>query len=91
MKKSFDIGNNSSIILKKLAKIFEILKPDLFIAIGDRYEMLISSYISTLLKYLLFILEEENKQKDKYDNQFRHSISKMSSLHFVHTILIKSD
>ena len=82
-EKSFDIGNNSSIILKKLAKIFEILKPDLFIAIGDRYEMLISSYISTLFKVPIIHIGGGEQTEGSYDNQFRHSISKMSSLHFV--------
>lgn len=82
-EKSFDIGNNSSIILKELAKIFEILKPDLFIAIGDRYEMLISSYISTLFKVPIIHIGGGEQTVGSYDNQFRHSISKMSSLHFV--------
>ena len=76
-------SKSSSLILNKLSKIFSTLNPDLLIVLGDRYEMLVSSYVATLHKIPIAHIGGGELTEGSYDNQFRHSISKMSSLHFV--------
>ena len=78
-----DISNVSSVLLKKLSKIFKVLSPDLFIALGDRYEMLISSFVATLYKVPIVHIGGGELTEGSYDNHFRHCISKMACLHFV--------
>lgn len=78
-----DISKSSSLILNKLSKIFSTLNPDLLIVLGDRYEMLVSSYVATLHKIPIAHIGGGEQTEGSYDNQFRHSISKMSSVHFV--------
>ena len=82
-EKPIDICNVSTILLKKISKTFSILKPDLFIAIGDRYEIFISTYVATLFKVPIIHIGGGELTEGSYDNHFRHCISKMSTLHFV--------
>jgi GDP/UDP-N,N'-diacetylbacillosamine 2-epimerase (hydrolysing) len=82
-ERPIDISNVSSILIKKISKTFSILKPDLFIAIGDRYEIFISTYVATLFKVPIIHIGGGELTEGSYDNHFRHCISKMSTLHFV--------
>lgn len=78
-----NISVSSSIILRQLSKAVMSIKPDFAIIFGDRYEMLISSYLFTLYQVPIVHIGGGELTEGSYDNQFRHSISKMSNLHFV--------
>ena len=84
-----DISKSASIILKKLSNIFSYLKPDLLIVLGDRYEILIAAFVATLHKIPIAHISGGEITEGSYDNQFRHSISKMSFLHFVSNYIYK--
>ena len=73
-----DIAQSASIILKKLSIIFSNLKPDLLIILGDRFEILIAAFAATLHKIPIAHIGGGEITAGSYDNQFRHSISKMS-------------
>ena len=53
------------------------------IVLGDRYEIFLSCYVATLFKIPIAHICGGEETRGSYDNQFRHSITKMSHLHFV--------
>lgn len=67
------------------ADAFKYLKPDLLIILGDRYEML--SVASTALIFRIPIAHIHGGEitEGAYDDSIRHSITKMSHLHFTST------
>ena len=65
-------------------------KPDLLILLGDRYEILIAAFVATLLKIPIAHISGGELTEGSYDNQFRHSVSKMSTLHFVSNKIYKN-
>ena len=69
-------------IIQKSAQYFSQKRPDLLIIIGDRYEMMgISVAAYTLLIPIAHICGGSSTS-GALDEAYRHSISKMSSLHF---------
>lgn len=79
----FDIVNKSSIILKKINFFLNNNKPDAVFLIGDRYETFLISYIAYVFKIPIVHIHGGEKTSGSLDDNFRHSISKMSNLHFV--------
>lgn len=67
------------------ADAFEDLSPDLIVILGDRYEML--SAVSTALVFRIPVahLHGGEVTEGAYDDAIRHSITKMSHLHFTST------
>ena len=64
---------------------FYDLKPDIIILTGDRYEMVAASTVACALKIKIAHLHGGEITEGAYDDAFRHSITKMSYLHFVAT------
>ena len=67
------------------ADAFDILKPDLLLILGDRYEMLAAA--STALIYMIPIAHLHGGEitEGAFDDAIRHAITKMSHLHFTST------
>lgn len=67
------------------ADAYEDLKPDIILVLGDRYEIL--SAVSTALFYKIPIAHLHGGEitEGAYDDCIRHSITKMSHLHFTST------
>ena len=61
------------------------LKPDLLIILGDRYEMLALASCALIFKIPIGHLHGGELTEGAYDDAIRHSISKMSHLHFTST------
>jgi GDP/UDP-N,N'-diacetylbacillosamine 2-epimerase (hydrolysing) len=78
-----DISISSIKIINGLSDIFKRKKPDLLIVLGDRYEIFLSCYVATLFKIPIAHICGGEETRGSYDNQFRHSITKMSHIHFV--------
>ena len=78
-----DISVSSTKIIDGLSDIFKQKKPDLLIVLGDRYEIFLSCYVATLFKIPIAHICGGEETRGSYDNQFRHSITKMSHFHFV--------
>ena len=68
------------------ADALEDLQPDLAIILGDRYEMLAAAAACLIYKVPIAHLGGGDITEGAYDNAIRHSISKMSSLHFTSTV-----
>lgn len=67
----------------KSVEIFEKDKPDLIIVLGDRYEILASVIAANLSKIPVAHIHGGEVTHGAIDDAFRHSITKMSHIHFV--------
>lgn len=65
------------------ADAFNHLKPDIVILLGDRYETLGAAEAALIARIPVAHLHGGEVTLGAYDNAFRHSITQMSTLHFV--------
>lgn len=76
------IINQVSIGVKEFAKTFLELKPDLILILGDRYEMLAVAQAALFLGIPIAHIHGGEVTEGAFDDAIRHSITKMSWLHF---------
>lgn len=74
------IGNT----IVKLSEVFEVLKPDIILLLGDRGEMLAGAIAATCMNILIAHIHG-GETSGSVDEGFRHAISKLAHLHFVAT------
>lgn len=67
------------------AEAYDELKPDLVVVLGDRYEIFSAATTATIARIPLAHLHGGETTEGAYDEAMRHSITKMSQLHFVAT------
>jgi GDP/UDP-N,N'-diacetylbacillosamine 2-epimerase (hydrolysing) len=67
------------------AKAIESLKPDLVVVLGDRYEIFAAAAAALVARIPIAHLHGGESTIGAFDEAFRHSITKMSQLHFVAT------
>lgn len=81
------IGISKSMGLANIsfAETFERLQPDMVVLLGDRYEIFVAASVATIAKIPVAHLHGGETTEGAYDEAFRHSISKMSWLHFTST------
>lgn len=79
------ILTSMSIELKQLADLFEIEKPNLLVILGDRYEIEIAAIAALINRVPIAHIHGGELTEGVIDDSIRHSISKMSSIHFVST------
>jgi GDP/UDP-N,N'-diacetylbacillosamine 2-epimerase (hydrolysing) len=78
--------NISCVISKHLiemTKIFNKSKPDLMVILGDRYEMLAAAIACHISRIPIAHIHGGEVTTGAIDDAFRHSITKMSQIHFV--------
>jgi UDP-hydrolysing UDP-N-acetyl-D-glucosamine 2-epimerase len=68
--------------LKRFGIAYSELKPDLIAILGDRYEMLSAATAALISRIPIAHLYGGDVTEGAYDDAIRHSITKMSSLHF---------
>ena len=61
------------------------LNPDILVILGDRYEMLVVATVAMLRRIPIAHLHGGEISEGAVDDSIRHSITKMSSLHFTST------
>ena len=89
IKGNKQISNNTDIIfnftktLEYLSKKIKKLKPEFLIVLGDRYEALAAATSSNLSGLPIIHFHGGEITENSYDDYFRHSITKLSSYHFV--------
>jgi len=71
------------VLSKNISTLIKRDKPDLFIVLGDRYEIFATSLAAYLNKVPIAHIHGGEITQGSLDDGFRHSISKMSNLHFV--------
>ena len=86
-KFKFDNPEGISQVMSKCilesSKIFESFRPDLLIVLGDRYEILASTISAHLCRIPVAHIHGGEVTQEVIDDAFRHSITKMSHVHFV--------
>lgn len=80
-----DIIKSMGIGLCGLADAFNKLKPDLVILLGDRFEIFSAAIASFIAKIPIAHIHGGELTEGSMDDAIRHSITKMSMLHFVCT------
>lgn len=68
--------------LKGYAEAFQDLKPDLLLILGDRYEMLAAATAALIMRIPIAHISGGAISEGAFDDAIRHSITKMSQLHF---------
>jgi len=59
------------------------LKPDLIMLMGDRFELLAAAQVALIMKIPIAHISGGDTTEGAYDESIRHSITKMSHIHFV--------
>lgn len=72
------------------AETLDRLKPDLIIILGDRFEMLTVAQVALILQIPIAHIAGGDVTEGAYDDAIRHSISKMSNIHFVTNEIAKT-
>lgn len=65
------------------AKAFDDLQPDIVVVLGDRFEIFAAAAAALVARIPIAHLHGGETTIGAYDEAFRHSITKMSQLHFV--------
>ncbi|MBZ3682651.1 UDP-N-acetylglucosamine 2-epimerase (hydrolyzing) [Providencia rettgeri] len=79
------ISITASDTLHKMSLTLDKLDPDLVIILGDRYEMLSTAFSAFLLKKPIAHISGGDITSGALDDSIRHSITKLSSIHFTTT------
>ena len=79
------IAESMALALAGTAKAFSELKPDLVVVLGDRFEIFGATAAALVSKIPVAHLHGGETTVGAFDEAFRHSITKMSHLHFVAT------
>lgn len=82
---SVAIANAMSLAIAGFANAYEEVKPDLLIVLGDRFEIFSAVAAAQLYRIPVAHLHGGELTEGAIDDAFRHSITKMSHLHFVAT------
>jgi GDP/UDP-N,N'-diacetylbacillosamine 2-epimerase (hydrolysing) len=77
------ILKDMSFLSKSVSSLIKKNKPDLFIVLGDRYEVFAVSLAAYLSKVPVAHIHGGEITQGSLDDGFRHCISKMSNFHFV--------
>jgi len=87
-KKNQDVNDTADIMAKTLKKFTEYFlssKPDVIIVLGDRFEMFEVAAAAVICNIPLVHIAGGETTEGAIDEVFRHSITKMSYLHFAST------
>lgn len=71
--------------MKGMNDAFAVLKPDVLVLLGDRYEILVAAEVALIHRIPIAHIYGGEITEGAFDDAIRHSISKMSSLHFTST------
>jgi UDP-hydrolysing UDP-N-acetyl-D-glucosamine 2-epimerase len=77
------IAKSIGIGIMGFADAFENLKPNILILLGDRYEILAAAQVAMIANIPIAHIAGGDTTEGAYDEAIRHSITKMSHLHFV--------
>ncbi|MDB2562796.1 UDP-N-acetylglucosamine 2-epimerase, partial [Sulfurimonas sp.] len=79
---STSICKSMGIALDKFGNVYQNIKPDLLVVLGDRYEIFCATSTATVFRIPIAHIHGGETTEGAFDEAFRHSITKMSHLHF---------
>lgn len=80
-----DISKSIARGVSGFAKVFEQLRPDMLLVVGDRFETFAAVVAAVAFKIPIAHCHGGETTEGAIDEAFRHSITKMAHLHFVAT------
>ncbi len=80
---SLTVARAVGFVTTKFAEVLNRLRPDLLVALGDRYEIFAAAQAAFLLKIPIAHIAGGDSTEGAFDESLRHAISKMAHLHFV--------
>lgn len=86
----FDISQNMAIAITEFGKYFDENKLDLLIVLGDRYETMAVCVAAMSAEIPIAHIHGGEATEGLIDEAIRHSITKMSQLHFVSTEIYRN-
>ena len=80
-----DISSSIGVGITEFAKVYERIKPDILLVLGDRFEIL--SAVSAAVPFRMPIAHIHGGESTEglIDESIRHAVTKMSHIHFVST------
>ena len=78
-----DVCNSTARCIQLFSRTLDKLKPDLIIVLGDRYELLAVVTASMIHRVPIAHIHGGEVTEGAFDDGIRHSITKLSQLHFV--------
>lgn len=82
---SVGITKSMAVALMGFADFFQQYQPDMVVILGDRYETLMVATAAMIAKIPIAHIHGGEITEGAYDDAIRHSITKMSQLHFAST------
>lgn len=82
---SIGISKSMGLAQISFAEAYEDLKPDIVVVLGDRYEIFSATSAAMIARIPIAHLHGGETTEGAFDEAFRHSITKMSHLHFAAT------
>ena len=81
----FDICTEMAKVYEKFAPALAELKPDILVLLGDRYEIFGVAGAASIMQIPIAHIHGGETTQGAFDEAFRHSITKMSHIHFAAT------
>ncbi|WP_148823597.1 UDP-N-acetylglucosamine 2-epimerase [Campylobacter concisus] len=82
---SLDICAEMARVYEKFAPALAELKPDILVLLGDRYEIFGVAGVASIMQIPIAHIHGGETTQGVFDEAFRHSITKMSHIHFAAT------
>ena len=82
---SLDICAEMARVYEKFAPALAELKPDILVLLGDRYEIFGVAGVASIMQIPMAHIHGGETTQGAFDEAFRHSITKMSHIHFAAT------
>ena len=82
---SLDICAEMARVYEKFAPALAELKPDILVLLGDRYEIFGVAGVASIMQIPIAHIHGGETTQGAFDEVFRHSITKMSHIHFAAT------
>jgi len=82
---SIGISKSMGLAQISFAEAYEELKPDVIVLLGDRYEIFAAASAAMISRFPIAHLHGGETTEGAFDEAIRHSITKMSYLHFTAT------
>ena len=79
------VSKSMGLAIIGFADAYDELQPDIIVILGDRFEMLSAASAATIARIPIAHLHGGETTEGAFDEAFRHSITKMSYIHFTAT------
>jgi len=83
--KAVDVAKSTGKAIENFAKAYKELKPEIVVVLGDRFEIFGAAAAAHISRIPIAHIHGGELTEGAFDDAFRHSITKMSQLHFVST------